>query len=65
MISKLYKPATTLEDINLERGLLNHICKLISESCNYLIEDTLKQLLSDYTEDDKLLIRLDKIFEVT
>ncbi|XP_076675333.1 dynein regulatory complex protein 1 [Andrena cerasifolii] len=63
MISRSYKPATTLEDINLERGLLNHICKLISENCDYLIEDTLKELLSNYTEDDKLLIRLDKIFE--
>ncbi|XP_076386517.1 dynein regulatory complex protein 1 isoform X2 [Megachile rotundata] len=62
IISKSYKPATTLEDINLERNLLNHIAKLISNHCDYIIEDTLKELLSDYTEDDKLLIRLDKIF---
>lgn len=63
-ISKSYKPTTILEEINLERRLLNHILKLISEHCDYLIEDTLKNLLSDYTEEDKLLIRLDKAFEV-
>lgn len=63
-ISKSYKPATIVEEINLERRLLNHILKLISEHCDYLIEDTLKNLLSDYTEEDKLLIRLDKAFEV-
>ncbi|OAD52188.1 hypothetical protein WN48_02753 [Eufriesea mexicana] len=63
MISKSYKPATSLDDINLERRLLNHILKLISDHCDYLIEDTLKNLLSDYAEEDKLLIRLDKVFE--
>ncbi|KOX80024.1 hypothetical protein WN51_06436 [Melipona quadrifasciata] len=63
IITKSYKPATTLEEINLERRLLNHILKLISEHCDYLIEDTLKNLLSDYAEEDKLLIRLDKVFE--
>lgn len=63
MITKSYRPATTLEEINLERRLLNHILKLISEHCDYLIEDTLKNLLSDYAEEDKLLIRLDKVFE--
>ncbi|XP_053988810.1 dynein regulatory complex protein 1 isoform X1 [Hylaeus volcanicus] len=63
LMSKLYEPATTLEEINLERRLLNHIAKLVSNQCDYLIEDTLKELLSDYTENDKLLIRLDKIFE--
>ncbi|XP_076232105.1 dynein regulatory complex protein 1 isoform X2 [Calliopsis andreniformis] len=63
MISKSYKPATTLEDINLERRLLNHIAKLLSDHCDYFIENTLKELLSTYTEDDNLLIRLDKVFE--
>ncbi|XP_076626610.1 dynein regulatory complex protein 1 [Colletes latitarsis] len=63
IISKSYEPATTLEDINLERRLLNHISKLISDHCDYLIEDTLKNLLSDFAENDKLLIRLDKVFE--
>ncbi|PBC28405.1 dynein regulatory complex protein 1 [Apis cerana] len=62
-ISKLYKPPTTLEEINLERRLLNHIFKLISNQCDYLIEDTLKILLSEYTEENNLLIRLDKVFE--
>ncbi|XP_017788469.1 PREDICTED: dynein regulatory complex protein 1 [Habropoda laboriosa] len=63
VISKSYKRATSLEEINLERRLLNHILKLISNHCDYLVEDTLKKLLSDYTEEDKLLIRLDKVFE--
>ncbi|XP_003691004.1 dynein regulatory complex protein 1 [Apis florea] len=62
-ISKLYKPPTTLQEINLERRLLNHIFKLISNECDYLIEDTLKTLLSEYTEENNLLIRLDKVFE--
>lgn len=64
-ITKLYKPPTTLEEINLERRLLNHIFKLISNQCDYLIEDTLKILLSEYTEENNLLIRLDKVFEVS
>ncbi|CAL7946984.1 unnamed protein product [Xylocopa violacea] len=63
MITKSYKPAATLEEINLERRLLNHILKLISDQCDYLIEDTLTKLLTDYTEEDKLVIRLDKVFE--
>ncbi|XP_076228445.1 dynein regulatory complex protein 1 [Nomia melanderi] len=62
-ISKLYKPATTLEEMNLERRLLNHIAKLVTGHCDYLIEDTLKDLLSQFTEEDNLLIRLDKVFE--
>lgn len=62
-ISKLYKPPTTLEEINLERRLLNHIFKLISNQCDHFIEDTLKILLSEYTEENNLLIRLDKVFE--
>lgn len=64
MISKTYKPLTSLEEINIERRLLNHVLKLISDQCDYLIEDILKNLLSNYTEEDKLLIRLDKVFEV-
>ncbi|CAK9823003.1 Dynein regulatory complex protein 1 [Anthophora retusa] len=63
IISKSYKPVTSLEEINLERRLLNHILKLISNRCDYLVDDTLKKLLADYTEEDKLLIRLDKVFE--
>lgn len=54
-----------MEEINLERRLLNHIFKLISNQCDYLIEDTLKILLSEYTEENNLLIRLDKVFEVS
>ncbi|XP_076653716.1 dynein regulatory complex protein 1 [Halictus rubicundus] len=63
MISKTYEPERTLEQFNLERSLLNHIAKLITDHCEYYIEDTLKELLSHYTEEDKLLIRLDKVFE--
>ncbi|XP_026666774.1 dynein regulatory complex protein 1 [Ceratina calcarata] len=62
-ITKSYKSANSLEEINLERRLLNHILKLISDECDYIIEDTLKKLLDDYTEENKLVIRLDKIFE--
>lgn len=61
----MYKPPTTLEEINLERRLLNHIFKLISNQCDHFIEDTLKILLSEYTEENNLLIRLDKVFEVS
>ncbi|XP_015430872.1 PREDICTED: dynein regulatory complex protein 1 [Dufourea novaeangliae] len=63
MISKTYDAATTLNELNLERRLLNHIVTLITSQCDYLIEDTLKDLLSKYTEEDNLLIRLDKIFQ--
>ncbi|XP_078045047.1 dynein regulatory complex protein 1 [Augochlora pura] len=63
MISKTYNPATTLAEINLERCLLNHIAKLITDHCEYYVEDTLKELLSEYSQEDKLLIRLDKVFE--
>lgn len=61
----MYKPPTTLKEINLERRLLNHIFKLISNQCDHFIEDTLKILLSEYTEENNLLIRLDKVFEVS
>lgn len=54
-----------MEEINLERRLLNHIFKLISNQCDHFIEDTLKILLSEYTEENNLLIRLDKVFEVS
>lgn len=62
---KSYKPASTIEEINLERRLLNHIIKLIVDRCDYLIEDRLLELLLPYTANDQLVIRLDNVFQVT
>lgn len=62
---KSYKPASTLQEINLERRLLNHIIKHISDRCDYLIEDGLLELLSPFTANDQLVIRLDNVFQVT
>ncbi|XP_032669249.1 dynein regulatory complex protein 1 isoform X2 [Odontomachus brunneus] len=63
LINKSYKPASTIEEINLERRLLNHIIKLIADRCDYLIEDKLLQLLLPYTANDQLVIRLDNVFQ--
>ncbi|XP_025154296.1 dynein regulatory complex protein 1 [Harpegnathos saltator] len=60
---KSYKPVSTIEEINLERRLLNHIMKLIADRCDYLIEDKLLQLLLPYTTNDQLVIRLANIFQ--
>ncbi|KAL6440299.1 hypothetical protein ACFW04_003104 [Cataglyphis niger] len=62
-ICKPYKPANTIEEINLERRLLNHIIKQIADSCDYLIENKLLELLLPYTAKDQLVIRLDNVFQ--
>nr|XP_012229395.1 PREDICTED: dynein regulatory complex protein 1 [Linepithema humile] len=62
-ICKFYKPANTIEEINLERRLLNHIIKHIADSCDYLIENRLLELLLPYTANDQLVIRLDNVFQ--
>ncbi|KAG7209368.1 hypothetical protein KM043_015468 [Ampulex compressa] len=62
-ISTSYKPAVTLKEINLERRLLNHIIKQISDHCDYFIDDSLQELLLSHTENDKLIIRLDNVFQ--
>jgi len=64
IICKAYKPASTIEEINLERQLLNRIIKQISDRCDYLIEDKLLELLLPYTTNDQLIIRLDNVFQV-
>lgn len=63
-ICKSYKPANTIEELNLERRLLNHILKQIADSCDYLIENKLLELLLPYTAKDQLVIRLDNVFQV-
>ncbi|KYN42803.1 hypothetical protein ALC56_02605 [Trachymyrmex septentrionalis] len=63
IICKAYKPASTIEEINLERQLLNRIIKQISDRCDYLIEDKLLELLLPYTANDQLVIRLDNVFQ--
>ncbi|KYM79775.1 hypothetical protein ALC53_09697 [Atta colombica] len=63
IICKAYKPASTIEEINLERQLLNRIIKQISDRCDYLIEDKLLELLLPYTTNDQLIIRLDNVFQ--
>lgn len=64
IICKSYKSASTIEEINLERQLLNRIIKQISDRCDYLIEDKLLELLLPYTANDQLVIRLDNVFQV-
>ncbi|KAL0107505.1 hypothetical protein PUN28_014670 [Cardiocondyla obscurior] len=62
-ICESYKPANTIEEINLERRLLNHIIKHIADHCDYLIEDKLLEMLLPYTANDQLVIRLDNVFQ--
>ncbi|XP_011882774.1 PREDICTED: dynein regulatory complex protein 1-like isoform X2 [Vollenhovia emeryi] len=62
-ICESYKPASTIEEINLERRLLNHIIKHIADRCDYLLEDRLLELLLPYTANDQLVIRLDNVFQ--
>lgn len=59
-----YKPATTLEEINLERKLLVHIMKLISDRAGFLIEDKLKELLLNQSNENQIIVRLDNVFQV-
>ncbi|EZA58830.1 Coiled-coil domain-containing protein-like protein [Ooceraea biroi] len=63
IICKSYKPASTIEGINLERRLLNHIIKHIADQCDYLIENKLLELLLPYTTNDQLIVRLDNVFQ--
>lgn len=63
-ICESYKAASTIEEINLERRLLNRIIKHIADRCDYLIEDRLLELLLPYTANDQLVIRLDNVFQV-
>ncbi|KAH0952940.1 hypothetical protein HN011_007629 [Eciton burchellii] len=63
IISKSYKPADTIEQINLERRLLNHIIRHVADQCDYLIEDKLLELLLPYTINDQLVVRLDNVFQ--
>ncbi|XP_043476968.1 dynein regulatory complex protein 1 [Leptopilina heterotoma] len=58
-----YKPATTLEEINLERKLLVHIMKLISDRAGFLIEDKLKELLLNHSSENQIIVRLDSVFQ--
>lgn len=53
-----------MEDINLERRLLNHIMEHISEKSNYLIDDNIQKLLLPYTTENNIIIRLDNVFQV-
>ncbi|XP_020291637.1 dynein regulatory complex protein 1 isoform X2 [Pseudomyrmex gracilis] len=62
-LCKSYTPANTIEEINLERRLLNHIIKHIADCCDYLIEDRLLSLILPYTANDQLVIRLDNVFQ--
>lgn len=64
LICESYKPASTIEEMNLERRLLNRIVKQIADRCDYLIEDRLLELLLPYTANDQLIIRLDNVFQV-
>ncbi|KAK2580856.1 hypothetical protein KPH14_005933 [Odynerus spinipes] len=57
-----YKKANTLEDINLERRLLNRIMGHVSEQSNFLIEDIIEELLLPYSSEDNVVIRLDNVF---
>lgn len=59
-----FKPAVTLEEINLERKLLLHIMKLISDRAGFLIEDKLKELLVNHSNENQIIVRLDNVFQV-
>ena len=64
---KIFETSQTskrLDTINLERRLLNHILKLISDHSGFLIEDKLRELLSSHTSNDNIIIRLENVFQV-
>ncbi|XP_039287032.1 dynein regulatory complex protein 1 homolog [Nilaparvata lugens] len=42
--------------------LMNKILKAVSNSSGFLLEERLSELLEPYTETDKLLVKLDNIF---
>lgn len=59
-----HEKPNNLEDLNLERKLLNHILELISDHTGFLIEDRLKELLIPHSNRDNIIIRLDNVFQV-
>lgn len=66
-VKKIFEPhraPTVLVDSNLERLLLNHILKEISDHTGFLIEDRLRELLAPHTRNDNIIIRLDNVFQV-
>lgn len=52
-------------DTKLEREVLNNILKQISRCSGYLIEDKLQELISNRSEEEKTIIRLDNVFQVS
>ena len=59
-----YAPATTLEEINLERKMLVHIMKQISDCSGFLIEEKLRELLIKQSPKNRIIVRLDNVFQV-
>ncbi|XP_043274905.1 dynein regulatory complex protein 1 [Venturia canescens] len=60
---KIHEKPRNLEDLNLERKLLNHILQQISDHTGFLIEDRLKELLAPHSSHDNNIIRLDNVFQ--
>ncbi|XP_015599307.1 dynein regulatory complex protein 1 isoform X2 [Cephus cinctus] len=57
-----FKVATTLQDLKMERQLLNRIVTQISDKSGFLIEEKLRGLLGAYTCNDKTIITLGNVF---
>ncbi|XP_012279027.1 dynein regulatory complex protein 1 [Orussus abietinus] len=62
-VCEKHKPATDLQEINLERQLLRRIIIQISDRCGFLIEDRLRELLAPHSSKDKIVIKLDNVFQ--
>lgn len=59
-----YSPATTLEEINLERKMLLRIVEQISDRSEFLIEEKLRELLIEQSTENRIIIQIDKVFQV-
>ena len=63
-ICDAYMPATTLEEVNLERKMLMQIMKQIADHSGFLIEEKLRKLLMKQSNGNQLIIKLGNVFQV-
>ncbi|XP_034950932.1 dynein regulatory complex protein 1 isoform X2 [Chelonus insularis] len=51
------------ERINSERKLLRHIMMQISDQAEFLVEEKILELLSQYSEENRMIVKLDHVFQ--
>lgn len=58
------KIGSTLEDIKMQRLLLNQILRLITNEPNVRLEDSLQNIILPYVDKDKMIVKVDGVLKV-